>query len=79
MINFKWQVDLQGMVGAWCTIETTEGSLREGRVSAIKAGTLRCAQGDGRTREYTVPIGIELNNDSTDVIEFVRMASLVLA
>lgn len=70
---FEWEVDLSEMVGAFCKIETTDGSIREGKITGVNSHPVQI---DGEV--YDLPKCVELNGDTSDTIDFYFMRSLEL-
>ncbi len=71
--NWMWEVKLDGLVGQFVHLTTTDGLGREGLITGVRTLQLPI---DGIIRE--IPHLIELNHDSADQVEFTRMASMQL-
>lgn len=73
MPSFIWSIDLSGMIGKFCRIETLEGVVREGKITNVVFAEVMINK-----MTFPLPRAIELNRDSGDCIELERMRELVL-
>ncbi len=71
--EFRWDVDLDPIIGRCVALETTDGIMREGRITQIIERKFIM---DGR--EVNIPTAVELNGDPTDHIEMVRLVKFEL-
>lgn len=69
--DWKWDVDLQALIGKHAHLETKDGTRREGRITAIHMKTFIL---DGV--ELHIPDAVELNGDPLDIIRLVKMQTL---
>lgn len=53
------------MVGTTTSVETKDGSRREGRITAVNTETVQI-----NGKSYHVPISFNLNNDPSDLLDF---------
>ena len=70
---WTWDIDLDNLVGRFVDLETTDGMLRSGKVTKFVIREIELA---GET--VKVPEAIELNGDPRDLIEFLRLKSVVI-
>jgi hypothetical protein len=73
MKKFDWDIDLSGLVGEFCHIETNEGSIRDGRISGFQEKPFKI-----NNTQYRLPLALELNGDKEDLIEFSQIKVLRL-
>lgn len=71
--KFKWDVDLEPIIGRCVALETTDGIMREGRVTKIIERKFMLDE-----VEVNIPTAVELNGDPTDHIEMTRLVKFEL-
>jgi hypothetical protein len=71
MNDWKWEVDLDSLIGRHAHIETKDGTHRQGRITAI---TTKIFKLDGVALE--IPHSVELNGDPVDLISLAKMRNL---
>jgi len=69
--DWIWTIELDSLLDRHAHLETEDGMLREGRITAIRTRTITLA---GETIE--VPVAVELNGDPRDLVEFLRLKSV---
>jgi hypothetical protein len=77
-VPWTWEVDLKKMIGLYATIETTDGSRREGKITDVVVQAVPINFKGSDTKTYDVPLHVTLNGDPTDLIEFIRIHTLKL-
>lgn len=71
--KWKWDVDLEPMIGKTVHIITKDGFEREGKITAVKTRDVTI-----NNKLYVAPFAIELNGDPIDIITFVKMENMDL-
>lgn len=69
----QWIDDVQGAIGRYVHLETSDGILREGRFTGLGTRTIEV---NGQPRE--VPNRVELNGDPNDYIDFGLIARITI-
>ncbi|KKN27808.1 hypothetical protein LCGC14_0860710 [marine sediment metagenome] len=70
---WTWDIDLDNLVGRFAALETTDGMMREGKITKFVTREIELAGA-----AVKVPEAIELNGDPRDLIEFLRLKSVVI-
>lgn len=71
--TWRWDIDIAGMVDSFVHLETRDGSVREGRITAVKTEDV-VVNGE----RYRIPLAFELNRDVQDLIEFRQIKQMTL-
>ncbi len=69
--GWKWDVDLEALVGKHAHLETKDGTRREGRITAVHTKTFTL---DGV--KLDIPESVELNGDPLDLIPLDKLQTL---
>lgn len=77
MTKWRWDINLDNLVGRDVVIETRDAVVREGRVSAFRyAGIIIADHAVAKKTTVNLPIALELNGDSGDTIDIARIERL---
>lgn len=60
-----WDINLEALIGVYIRIETHESMYRDGRLSSVRYREIPFLG-----EKISIPVGLEMNGDATDVIPF---------